>query len=783
MFVIEFLRSLLGSSNPPPPPPQIPRPLLDYDEDLVFWKPEDWYPALCPPEIPKKELLRDVDFTRVDEEARETEDSLKESFDLLINHLTRNADTDLHKLRSIFVWMGDQEVGCREEKSECKNKQSPTYYLQKACIDDTFINKMFAKMCRAAKIPCILVNGQAKGASYDPGDEDIRGECTWAVVYVAGSWRFVFPHWAFVSVIYYQKGKWMLVEDSGEASRQRFTANYGCQLSDFDEFFWLTDPDMMQYICYTPTKEYQLLPEPQTKEKFLALPCFNHYYFSSGWSLIDPLTCEIKTERGWCFINFCSPTASSKLKYELFFNENRSRTSFPKDLQIDHYVTILKRTNQSKSIMARLPVIGTYKLEVNGGLVKFRIVCEHVPSDIRPLPPCSENGHGFTEEAAKNGLSQPSHTQGVVPVKRGEEIDLSFTVQEDIDIMATLVHHTGKRKNQDVQKEKERVTVNVRLPEDDPKPEYAIMIDIIKNRLADESSKQKFTNILSYLLTSDETLNAAIVDKDKQELLQCYEELYDWVAKDDERLVEQAAFHVEMADIKDPILNRKIREKKAKFSRMRQEVLAAARDRNVDRLNLALRHCMDSNLDYRGDVEDGKKVLLALCKEDVKQALKNLQANELHKSLDKAANSCISEWVREQAWFQKGQEAYRRLERLQRQRQDLQSLKDEERANMIKPPDYVIDVLFATYILLGESEKELDTWQNIWKKLKQTGEDELFTKAISFDDTNLRRRRVDLAEDKLKKLKLGDEGVITRLHLWCLERIATFRLSQEITIN
>lgn len=97
---------------------------------------------------------------------------------------------------------------------------------------------------------------------------------------------------------------------------------------------------MMQYICYTPNKEYQLLPEPQTKEKFLALPCFNHYYFSSGWSLIEPLACVIKPEDGWCFINFCSPTASSKLKYELFFNENRSRTPFPQDLQIDRYVTM-----------------------------------------------------------------------------------------------------------------------------------------------------------------------------------------------------------------------------------------------------------------------------------------------------------------------------------------------------------------------------------------------------------------------------------------------------------
>lgn len=75
---------------------------------------------------------------------------------------------------------------------------------------------------RVARIPCILVKGKAKGASYDPGDDDIEVDNTWAVVYVADSWRFVFPHWAFVKVYGHQKGNWMLVEDSGKAVRQRY---------------------------------------------------------------------------------------------------------------------------------------------------------------------------------------------------------------------------------------------------------------------------------------------------------------------------------------------------------------------------------------------------------------------------------------------------------------------------------------------------------------------------------------------------------------------------------
>lgn len=74
---------------------------------------------------------------------------------------------------------------------------------------------------RCARIPCILVKGVAKGASYTTGDNEIKAKTTWAVVHVAGSWRLVFPHWAFVKASGHQKGNWMLVEDCGNSARTR----------------------------------------------------------------------------------------------------------------------------------------------------------------------------------------------------------------------------------------------------------------------------------------------------------------------------------------------------------------------------------------------------------------------------------------------------------------------------------------------------------------------------------------------------------------------------------
>lgn len=120
----------------------------------------------------------------------------------------------------------------------------------------------------------------------------------------------------------------------------RFAANDGSEISTFDEFYFLTDPNMMNYICHPHDKEKQLLAEPWTKEQFFTLPYFRPHYFSSGWHLVSPLTCVINPEDGWCFIDFSSPGAGSKLRYKLFFDETRSGKTFPKEIQMDHYVTM-----------------------------------------------------------------------------------------------------------------------------------------------------------------------------------------------------------------------------------------------------------------------------------------------------------------------------------------------------------------------------------------------------------------------------------------------------------
>lgn len=174
-----------------------------------------------------------------------------------------------------------------------------------------------------------------------------------------------------------------------------------------------------------------------------------------------------------------------------------------------------KQDLRKESIMMRLPVTGIYKLVLavldqagyECNLMEFGIVCDYVEPEIRPFPPQPQNPYGFTETALKFGLSMPSHKEGNVQVKRGEKINISFNVSSEDDVSARLLHNKRTpeqlRNNVSVGRDNNRATVNVKLPADDPSPEYSLEIEAIKADKVSRAVKNKI--ILNYLLTSDYT--------------------------------------------------------------------------------------------------------------------------------------------------------------------------------------------------------------------------------------------------------------------------------------
>ena len=87
------------------------------------------------------------------------------------------------------------------------------------------------------------------------------------------------------------------------------------------------------------------------------------------------------------------------------------------------------------SLITRLPVPGLYKLEVSGvhqGVLKilgqFCLHCTAVTVTPKPFPSNPENGFGFDETSEAAGISNPSQTEGVMLVNKGQTIDFDFQV-------------------------------------------------------------------------------------------------------------------------------------------------------------------------------------------------------------------------------------------------------------------------------------------------------------------------------------------------------------------
>lgn len=80
------------------------------------------------------------------------------------------------------------------------------------------------------------------------------------------------------------------------------------------------------------------------------------------------------------------------------------------------------------------------------------------------------------------------------------------------------------------------------------------------------------------------------------------------------------------------------------------------------------------------------------------------------------SKTCVGETLRKKVWFQNALQTQRDLESFEDSKQKMQPETDDDMANVYKPPDQVVDIIVATFVLLGESKTELNVSINKnWK--------------------------------------------------------------------
>ncbi|ESO82521.1 hypothetical protein LOTGIDRAFT_134373, partial [Lottia gigantea] len=183
-------------------------------------------------------------------------------------------------VRALYRWITAQPVDMMLAPRNKPSTNKPIYHIWAIKNSEGNYSQWFSKLCRAAKIPCVIIHGRLKGSSYQVGqsvfEDEHYGE--WNAVLIDGVWRFVDAYW----------GAFKSQNRLESRSSSHKTLTYTC-----DENYFLTDPSEMIYSHYPEVPEWQLLQYPWTINKFESCANTKDRFFELGMSLDSHKKCVI----------------------------------------------------------------------------------------------------------------------------------------------------------------------------------------------------------------------------------------------------------------------------------------------------------------------------------------------------------------------------------------------------------------------------------------------------------------------------------------------------------
>lgn len=478
-------------------------------QDVEVPKTVNGYPPPRPPPNKKADIFQPAKFDLIDKKARQTPADKANSYEDLIHYLTVDCRTDLQKLRSVFVWLGCQDIE-NTDYSGVTESDTPRGYMKLIQDFRGSYSAFFTLLCRAAGIPCVIINGYAKSARYEVGDEedDVKQlNNSWTSVFVADAWRFVFPLWACRAVVGHSTGAYTKVETKGMAVREKEVASSGVTVTHLNEYHFLTDPEHFIYVAYPLDSRWQLLSKTWSLQKFIDIPYCRQTYFKNSVGILSKMNGKLFTQDGYCEVELTVDDVKGfHMDYELYFNHKQSGKEISDTLQLNNYV-FLNRSETKWKFGIRFPESGIYKLEIVGGrnlyesdMCYFKIICDEAQENCKPLPVNPGSiGYGPSLETVQAGLRAKSHENGLVKVSVNKQVKFSFDVLRSIQVRAHLVHKTIPK--EDIahcvrqKHEKNKLNVAVTIPE---QGEYALQLH------TQQKGEGEFKNVCNYLLTSEE---------------------------------------------------------------------------------------------------------------------------------------------------------------------------------------------------------------------------------------------------------------------------------------
>lgn len=394
----------------------------------------------------KRDLYHDPDvFKELDEDVFQVAESEQSTFTDLVKQLTANCISDLQKARAIFRWITVKDLNVMEFDESVK-QDTPLGLLRGIKFGTETYHTLFLRLCSYAGLPCKEVTGHAKSVGYEPGmkiPED-KFTNTWNVVLIMGDWWPVQCNWGARHLVLNKD-----LQDKNPSSptkKDRDKIRY-----QYDEHYFLTDPDEFIQEFRATDPDWQLLEHPITLEQFVALPFVRSIFFHYGLEFVEPTKAVLYTDsKGGAEVKISIPEHLCDdiiFHYQLFFadRERRTQTEFRK-VQLDRFV-YHSLSDGCALFSVHVPTTGDYYLEVFGNKIdasnklgddpnaqmapfrlkcacKFLIVCQELMGKMHPLPHCATGEWGPTKARRHFGLEPLSHTSGLINVETVVELRL-----------------------------------------------------------------------------------------------------------------------------------------------------------------------------------------------------------------------------------------------------------------------------------------------------------------------------------------------------------------------
>lgn len=300
-------------------------------------------------------------------------------------------------------------------------------------------------LCRKSGIKCAIIKGVCKSAGYEVGTSDTLSNLRtkWNVVWVKDSWRLIHPLWACQTVIG-KSGldKWTAYDDDEENTE-------GWTIQKINEFFFLTDPHDFLYFCMPDDPKWQLLTVPYDLDRFVRIPFFQEAYFRLGLKLLTEQSCILYDKDGVVEISFRVPEDyPTQMNYDLLFKRDESDVDLDNKTPLNKYV-LMNFEDDVWTFIVRFPVPGVYKLSIFGGhvdrenvpwIADYRLVCENPRENCVPFPDAPWIGLGYSYEAQKAGIMDPSHKSGLIVMKPHQEIHMTFMTETYLSVKVKFLH-------------------------------------------------------------------------------------------------------------------------------------------------------------------------------------------------------------------------------------------------------------------------------------------------------------------------------------------------------